>query len=250
MMKGVLLCGGEGTRLRPLTEVVNKHLIRVLDLPMAEYPLRKMIEAGIRDFLIVSGGENFAAVVKYFGSGAKWGVRIMHAIQDQPGGIAQAIGLAESFVGQDKFMVCLGDNIWRQNLRSDVLYFDLMGRGATFFSSKTETPERFGVLQLDRNMHPIDIIEKPKEYVSDQAVAGIYLYSPGVFDLIRDLRPSRRGELEVTDVNRQYIIKGDARIVELEGWWSDCGTIETLLRTEEKLKHDRTIPPLHTQKSG
>lgn len=239
MLKGVLLCGGEGTRLRPLTEVVNKHLVRVIDRPMAEYPLLRMIEAGIDDILIVTGGENFAGVCKYFGSGSKWKIRINYAVQDRAGGIAEALGLARTFAGKDKIMVCLGDNIWSMNL-STVL-------GCKFpdcllFSIQSKTPERFGVLEFDRNGSAIDVIEKPQEFISDRILAGIYIYGPGVFDIIKDLKPSGRGELEISDVNRYYVIRGDARIIEMDGWWTDCGSIDTLLQAEELIKNaDRSL---------
>lgn len=249
-IKGVLLCGGEGTRLRPMTEVINKHLIRVHDMPMAEYPLRKMIEAGIKDILIVSGGENFAAVVKYFGSGKKWGIQIVHAIQDQPGGIAQALSLARGFVGESKVLVCLGDNLWSMNLGQSVRYFSITGHGATFFSIPSSTPERFGVLQFDKDGIPIDIIEKPKEYISNQILTGIYLYEPSVFSIINTLKPSARGELEITDVNKYYLTRANARIVDMDGWWSDCGTIDTLLKAEELIKNDRPISTVCSEGSS
>lgn len=238
-MLGVMLCGGEGTRLRPLTEVVNKHLVRVVDRPMAEYPLKKMIEAGITEILIVSGGENFAGVVKYFGSGSKWGINIYHAVQDRSGGIAQALGLAKNFVGKDKVMVCLGDNIWSMNLAEQVRSFKLNDKpGAMFFSVSSKTPERFGVLQFKPDGQVIDVIEKPEQFVSEWIMAGIYLFRSDVFDIIKDLKPSARGELEISDVNRYYITRGAAWIVKMDGWWSDCGTIETLLQTEELLKNE------------
>ena len=244
-MRGVLLCGGEGTRLRPFTEVINKHLVRVHDLPMAEYPLLKMIEAGIREVMIVSGGENFAAVVKYFGSGKKWGIDIIHSIQDESGGIAQALGRARTFIGDNKFLVCLGDNIWSMNLRKDVehhLFSEV--KNSLMFMIKSSKPERFGVLKFDDGVdqfNAIDIVEKPKNPPSDYILAGIYAYGPEVFSIIEDLKPSGRGELEITDVNRAYIKAGKAEIVRLEGWWSDCGTLETLLETEERIKDDRVI---------
>lgn len=236
-MKGILLCGGEGTRLRPFTEVVNKHLVRVHNLPMAEYPLIKMIEAGIEDILIVTGGENFAAVVKYFGSGVKWDVRINYAIQDKAGGIAEALGLAQTFAGNDSVLVCLGDNIWSDSIKDHV---DSFCGGACLFSIYSKTPERFGVLKYSNNQ-PIDILEKPVNPPSNNIIAGIYIYDNGVFNIIPKLKRSDRGELEITDINRHYLKAGNAKIVQLAGWWSDCGTIETILRTEELLKNDRSI---------
>lgn len=247
--KGVLLCGGEGTRLRPMTEAVNKHLIRVHHLPMAEYPLRKMIEAGIKDILIVSGGENFAGVVKYFGSGKRWNVNINYAIQDKSGGIAQALSLAENFVGENKVLVCLGDNLWNMDIGVDVNVFVTKPHGqATLFTIENRTPERFGVFQFDDTGEiPINIIEKPAVAPSNWIVTGIYLYGPEVFDIVKTIKPSDRGELEITDVNRHYLTSGKARIVTMKGWWSDCGTIDTLLQAEEFIKNDRLIPTIRPQ---
>ena len=250
-IKGVLLCGGEGTRLRPMTEVINKHMVRVHELPMAEYPLRKMIEAGVKDILIVSGGENFAAVVKYFGSGKKWGINITHAIQDRAGGIAQALGLAENFVGNSKALVCLGDNIWNMNIREHVEEFVSLPSGRAFlFVIKSTTPERFGVMCWDDTENiPIEIIEKPKHYISNDIVSGIYLYGPEVFKKIKTLKPSGRGELEITDVNNYYVKSGLIRVVPMTGYWSDCGTMDTLLKAEELIKNDRLIPAVCTKDS-
>lgn len=246
-VKGVLLCGGEGTRLRPFTEVINKHLVRVYDLPMAEYPLMKMIACGIKDIMIVSGGSNFAAVVKYFGSGQKWKVNIVHAIQDEAGGIAQALSLAENFVGDDNVLVCLGDNIWSMDLKTHLDGFKMMGtKKAMLFAIKVDEPQKYGVLAFDDGKdidlsYPIDIIEKPKKPASDYILSGIYFYGPEVFAIIKGLKPSKRGELEITDVNRVYIKAAKALIVYMSGWWSDCGTLESLLKTEERIKNDRYV---------
>ena len=241
-MKGILLCGGEGTRLRPFTEVVNKHLVRVHNLPMAEYPLRKMIEAGIEDILIVTGGENFAAVVKYFGSGCKWDVRINYAIQDKAGGIAEALGLAEKWIGNDNMMVCLGDNIWSMNLKPYVDKFDIEGRilSAMFFSIHSATPERFGQLRYEDN-RIVDVVEKSEHVYSNNILTGIYIYGPYVFPIIHGLVPSKRGELEISDVNRHYIERDRAKVVAMTGWWSDCGNLENIVKTEELLKNDRPV---------
>lgn len=233
-LKGVLLCGGEGTRLRHLTEVVNKHLVRVHDKPMAEYPLLKMIEAGCKEILIVTGGENFASLVKYFGSGHKWSIRINYAIQDHAGGIAEALGMARTFVGASKMLVCLGDNIWNMNIKTFVAgYF----WDCTLFSIHSDTPERFGVLKYhDKDV--IDVIEKPKEFVSNDVLTGIYCFDYGVFSVIDELKPSARGELEISDVNRHYIQAGLARIIPMTGYWSDCGSIESLIAAERLIKND------------
>lgn len=246
--KGVLLCGGEGTRLRPLTEVVNKHLVRVLDRPMAEYPLLKMVEAGIKEILIVTGGENFAGVCKYFGSGSKWAIKINYAIQDKAGGIAEALSLAKTFVGNSNLLVCLGDNIWNMNISEHVDRFPFCD--CVLFTIITKTPERFGVIKYEHGI-PVDVIEKPKDLVSTEAVAGIYCYKPDVFNVINDLKPSARGELEISDVNRHYVKGKSAHIVAMTGWWSDCGSVDTLLQAEELLRYDgRPVPPLRTKRGS
>ena len=239
-LKGVLLCGGQGTRLRPLTEVVNKHLIRLHDLPMAEYPLKKMIDAGIKEIMIVSGGENFAAVVKYFGSGKKWGVDIVHAIQDEAGGIAQAVGLAKNFVGHDKFLVILGDNVFSMPLKKHVEYFSSpkFSYSCMLFAKWSNTPQRFGTIKY-RKGHAVDIIEKPKDPPSNMILTGVYMYRSSAFDAIASLTPSDRGELEITDVNRTFVKINEAKIMEMHGWWSDCGTMKTLLETEELIKNGK-----------
>jgi len=232
-MKGVLLCGGEGSRLRPLTYSVNKHLIRIGDRPMVEYPLKKMIEAGIKNIHVIVGGENYPAVIKYLGSGARWGIRFTYSIQDRPGGIAEALGMAEPFVRDDKMMVVLGDNIFDMDMRKWVEEFDLLNlpRMAFLFSVTSEHPERFGVLKSDFD-GVIDIIEKPKEPPSNQIVTGIYFYTPDVFDIIKSLKPSERGELEITDVNRFYIKYRLFKLIRHIGNWTDCGTFDSLKAAE------------------
>ncbi len=239
-MKGVLLCGREGTRLRPLTEVVNKHILRVGNLPMAEHPLRKIQQCDIRDVLIVSGGSNFSAVVKYFGSGKKWGMRFVHAIQDEAGGIAQALSMAESFVGDERVLVLLGDNLFSMNLHPSIYEFcnwiGLPRLGAQLYTIRSENAERFGVFRYE-NGQPVAILEKPNNPTTDGICTGIYCYEPDVFEIIKTLKPSGRGELEITDVNNIYLKECRARVVPMTGWWTDCGTMETL-RTAEKLLND------------
>ena len=237
--KGVLLCGGEGTRLRPLTLAVNKHLIRVGKKPMVEYPLARMIEAGIKDIHVVTGGENYPGVVKYLGSGAKWGVRITYSIQDKAGGIAEALGMAEAFVGGDICLVILGDNVFDMNLQESVTRFVSMSapvRRGMFFGYVSDYPERYGVVKFDGDKRPVDVIEKPSVPPSKTILAGIYLYTPDVFDLIQGLKPSTRGELEVTDLNRHYIKAGLGEVVAMTGEWTDCGSFDTLARAEAMVK--------------
>ena len=257
-MKGILLAGGDGTRLRPLTHSVNKHLLRIGMCPMIEYPLMAMITAGIEDIHVVTGGENYQGVVKYLGSGSKWGARISYSIQDRPGGIAQALSLAEPFVGNDDMLVILGDNVFDMELKECIEIFKKK-EGSPFngiksamiktalFSCYSDTPQRFGVLKFETagandypyaegSMMPVDVIEKPKDPPSNAIVTGIYMYRSDVFDVIRTLKPSDRGELEITDVNRRYIKAKQALIVTMDGEWTDCGTFETLMAAEEQVK--------------
>ena len=234
-IKGVLLCGGLGTRLRPLTIAMNKHLLRVGKRPMLEHPLRRMIEAGVRNIHVVVGGESFPPVVAYLGSGSRWGIRITYSVQDKPGGIAEALGMAQAVVGNDKMLVVLGDNMFDMDLSEEIRRFKMSTeeKEAVLFSIHSGTPERFGVLQFGEKNEPVDVIEKPTNPPSDQIVTGIYMYTADVFDVIETLKPSGRGELEITDVNRMYVKFGRARIVKMHGRWTDCGTFDTLLVAEE-----------------
>jgi glucose-1-phosphate thymidylyltransferase len=239
MIKGVLLCGGEGTRLLPLTLSVNKHLLRVGNLPMVEYPLRKMIQAGINNIHVIVGGENYPAVVKYLGSGVKWNVRITYSIQDRSGGIAEALGMAEPFIGKDKMLVILGDNIFDDSLVEPVQDFiKTEGLMKSFlFPYLSDHPEKFGCIVIKDGKY-IDVIEKPIEPPSRLILTGIYLYTSYVFDIIKTLKPSVRNELEITDVNRLYIQSGLAEFYHLTGRWTDCGTFESLKVAEAQVKED------------
>ena len=236
-VKGVLLCGGEGTRLYPLTSVTNKHLQRIGKKLMVDYPFEKLIEAGITDIHVIVGGEHWPPVVKYLGSGADRGVNISYSIQDQPGGIAQAIGLARTFAGQDKICVILGDNLFDMSLRNSVKAFEQSQQEseAVLFTTHSDNPSRFGVLVREESGEPIKIIEKPSEPPSNEIVTGIYMYTPDVFDAIRTIKPSARGEMEVSDLNQWYLQKRAASAVKIEGHWQDCGTFETLHSAERKV---------------
>lgn len=236
-IKGVLLCGGEGTRLRPLTYATNKHLVRVGTKPMIDYPLYKMLEAGIDNIHVVTGGENYQGVVKYLGSGSRWGIRITYSIQDASGGIAQALSLAEPFVDKSKCLVILGDNIFNANIKYVVETFanDQEKESAVLFRQSSKTPERFGVLQYNDQGIVQDIVEKPKVPPSNDILVGIYMYTPDVFDKIRSIKPSGRGELEITDVNREYVKRKTAHVFDLAGEWTDCGTFDTLLKAEKQV---------------
>ncbi|ORX22214.1 spore coat protein [Thermoanaerobacterium sp. PSU-2] len=231
-MKGVILAGGTGSRLFPLTKVTNKHLLPVGKYPMIYYPIYRLIEAGITEILIVTGKEHMGSVVNLLGSGYELGVEFTYKIQDQPGGIAQALGLAEHFVNGDKCVVILGDNIFEDNINSFVSSFKKQEKGAKVLLKEVLDPERFGVAEL-KGDKIISIEEKPKNPKSNYCVTGIYMYDSRVFDIIKKLKPSGRGELEITDVNNAYIKDGTLTYDILEGSWTDAGTFESLKRANE-----------------
>jgi len=223
-MKGIVLAGGTGSRLFPLTKVTNKHLLPVGKKPMIYYPIEKLIEAGIDEILIVTGTDHMGAVVNLLGSGKEFGCRFTYKVQDEAGGIAQALGLAENFVGDDTMTVILGDNIFEASLKSALANYP--GSGGQILLQKVNDPERFGVAELEGDKI-IGIEEKPDQPKSEYAVTGIYMFDAAVFDLIKTLKPSGRGELEITDVNNHYISNGKMRFSVLDGWWTDAGTPES-----------------------
>ncbi len=228
-MKGIILAGGEGTRLRPLTLVTNKHLLPVYDKPMIIHPLETLKSLGIKDICIVTGGEYMADFMRFLGSGKNFGVNFTYKIQDGPLGIAHALLQAEDFAkGEKKIAVILGDNIFEKiELEND---FDENDNNAIIFLKEVEHPERFGVAVFDSNGKLIEIEEKPKVPKSKFAVTGFYIYPTDVFDFIKTLKPSARGELEITDVNNWYLKQGRLKYIVVKGFWSDAGTFPTLLR--------------------
>jgi glucose-1-phosphate thymidylyltransferase len=229
-LKGVVLAGGLGTRLRPLTLVTNKHLLPVYDQPMIYYPIQILVNAGIKDIMIVTGGNSAGEFLRLLGNGKAFGLKhLNYTYQEGEGGIAEALSLVEHFAAGDPVCVVLGDNIIESNIRSAVRAYRHQGKGAKIILKKVHDPSRFGVPELDgRNVLRIE--EKPDVPKSEYAVVGIYMYDNEVFDIIRTLKPSGRGELEITDVNNAYINRGEMSWEELEGWWSDAGTFESLLR--------------------
>ncbi len=232
-MKGVILAGGLGTRLYPLTKVTNKHLLPVYDKPMIYYPIQTLINAGIDDILIVTGGNNAGDFLKLLGNGKEFGLKhINYTYQEGEGGIAEALRLAEFFASGDGICVVLGDNIIEKNIRKAVENFRKQERGAKILLKEVSDPQRFGVAEL-KGDRIAGIEEKPKEPKSQYAVIGIYLFDQQVFDTIKTLKPSDRGELEITDVNNRYIEKGLMTWDILEGWWTDAGTFESLLRANQ-----------------
>jgi glucose-1-phosphate thymidylyltransferase len=232
-MKGVILAGGLGTRLYPLTKVTNKHLLPVYDKPMIYYPIQTLINAGIDDILVVTGGNNAGDFLKLLGNGKEFGLKhINYTYQEGEGGIAEALRLAEFFASGEKVCVVLGDNIIEKNIRRAVKNFQKQKEGAKILLKEVLDPQRFGVPEL-REDRIVRVEEKPKKPKSQYAVIGIYLYDNDVFDIIKTLKPSNRGELEITDVNNRYIEKGLMTWDILEGWWTDAGTFESLLRANQ-----------------
>ena len=231
-LRGVVLAGGTGVRLMPLTKVTNKHLLPIAQKPMIYYPIEKLTSIGIDQILIVTGVEYMGDVVSLLGSGREFGCQFTYKVQDQAGGIAQALGLAENFSHGQPLAVILGDNIFQANLKEYLDRFIAQQTGARVLLKQVSNPQRFGVAQIsDARVTRID--EKPKEPKSDYAVTGIYFYDASVFDIIRALKPSARGELEVSDINNAYIAKGQLAYDILDGWWTDAGTFESLNRANE-----------------
>jgi glucose-1-phosphate thymidylyltransferase len=228
-LKGVVLAGGLGSRLNPLTAVTNKHLLPIYNRPMIYYPIQTLVDAGITDIMIVTGGNSAGDFLKLLGNGSAFGLKhLNYAYQEGEGGIAAALSLVEHFAGADPICVILGDNIIQGNICSAVAAYEQQDHGAKILLKKVPDPQRFGVPELD-GKRVLRIEEKPAQPKSEFAVIGIYLYDPQVFDIIRTLKPSGRGELEITDVNNAYIERDQMTWDELEGWWSDAGTFESLL---------------------
>lgn len=224
-MKGVILAGGTGTRLKDCTKVTNKHLLPVYDRPMIYFPLDILKKAGLKEILIVTGKGHGGDFLDLLGDGKKFGLKLSYTVQEEAGGIAQALYLAKDFVDNDFVAVILGDNIFEEDFREDIQSFE---GGARVFLKKVLNPGRFGVAVLDENDKVKEIIEKPKEPPTNYAVTGFYIYDSKVFDIIETLKPSDRGELELTDVNNYYIKSGKIDAKFIEGFWSDAGTPDSL----------------------
>lgn len=230
-MKGVVLAGGLGTRLHPLTKITNKHLLPVYTKPMVFYPIECLVNAGIREVLLVTGGNDAGDFLKLLGNGKQFGLKELHyTYQEGEGGIADALGLARDFAEGGKLVVVLGDNIIEGNIRAGVANFFSQPRGARIYLKQVPDPERFGVPVFDGDNRIVRIEEKPKQPKSRYAVIGVYMYDEQVFEWIDGLTPSDRGELEITDVNNRYIEQGTLEYEVLDGWWTDAGTFDSLLR--------------------
>ncbi len=229
-LKGVILAGGLGKRLHPLTKITNKHLLPVFSKPMIYYPIQTLVDAGIQDILIVTGGMHAGEFLRLLGNGKEFGLKhINYTYQEGEGGIAEALKLAKHFADKDRIVVILGDNIIEKNINKCVEDFKNQPKGARILIKEVEDPERFGVAEM-KGGKILGIEEKPKKPKSNYAVTGIYMYDNNVFDIIKTLKPSGRGELEITDVNNAYIRRGELEYSILDGWWTDAGTFESLLR--------------------
>lgn len=234
-MKGIILAGGTGSRLYPLTKVTNKHLLPIGKYPMIFHAIYKLKEANIQDILIVTGKDHMGDVVNLLGSGKELGVTFTYKVQDEAGGIAQALGLAEHFVGNDQTVVILGDNVFEDSITDYVNNFRKQKKGAKILIQEVHDPARYGVAELEMDKI-VSIEEKPKYPKSSYAVTGIYMFDNYVFDIIRTLKPSARGELEITDVNNVYIQKNELTYDILQGWWTDAGTHVSLAKANELAK--------------
>ncbi|MDO8463515.1 MAG: sugar phosphate nucleotidyltransferase [bacterium] len=235
-MRGVILAGGKATRLRPLTYVTNKHLLPIYDRPMIYYPLQAMARSGITEVLLITGPEHAGGFLNLLRSGSRFGLRLQYDIQEEAGGIAQAMGLAERFVDGEKIMMLLGDNIFTADLRPYLQQFVQRPQGAMVFVTRVEDPRQCGVVELDASGRVVSIEEKPQQPKSNLAQTGIYCYDSQVFDVIRTLAPSGRGELEVTDLNMWYVRQGLLSAPELPGLWIDAGTShDELLRANQQV---------------
>jgi glucose-1-phosphate thymidylyltransferase len=238
-MKGIILAGGTGSRLHPLTKITNKHLLPVYNKPMIYYPLFSLKEAGITDVLIVSGRGHCGNFLELLGSGAKFGMHLAYEVQEEAGGIAQALNLAEAFVDGGKAVVILGDNIFEDNISEAVEEYKNQESGARIFLKSVKNPESYGVAEVADDKI-LQIVEKPKEPKSDLAVVGCYMYDHHVFEIIQSLSPSQRNELEITDVNNRYLKEGTLKYDVLKGFWGDCGeSFDSLLEAAHLIKGSR-----------
>ncbi len=235
-MKGIILAGGSGTRLYPATLAINKQLLPVYDKPMVYYPLSVLMLAGIRDILLISTPEHLAFYQSLIGDGSDWGIRLDYVVQDKPVGLAHAFVLGRKFVGDDRVALILGDNVfYGHGLSAELAQAAARGEGATVFAYHVSEPSQYGVVKFDETDRPIDIVEKPKQFLSNWAVTGLYFYDNAVLDIAAGLRPSARGELEITDINRRYLELNKLHVVRLgRGYaWLDTGTHAALLEAAE-----------------
>lgn len=241
-MKGIILSGGSATRLRPCTKVTSKQLLPVYNRPMIYYPLNTLIKAGIKDILIIVAPEQAGHYLNLLGSGGDFGVKFTYEIQDKPEGLAQAFIIGERFIDDDNVCMILGDNIFEDDFSDDIKNFST---GAKIFAKEVKDPQRFGVVEFDKNNKAISIEEKPENPKSNYCVTGLYVYDNRVIDIAKNLKPSSRGELEITDINRHYLSQGDLSVAMVQGSWLDAGTFDSLLEAQilakEKLQDKLVI---------
>jgi glucose-1-phosphate thymidylyltransferase len=232
-MRGIILSGGAGTRLRPLTNVTSKQLLPVYNKPMIYYPLNTLLKAGIKEILIITAPERAGDYSNLLGSGKKFGAKFTYEIQDEPKGLAEAFIIGENFIDNKNVVMILGDNIFADDFTKEIKSFK---KGGKIFAKKVKDPERFGVVEFDGKKKAKRIVEKPKNPASDFAVTGIYIYDSRVVEIAKNLKPSKRGELEITDINNWYLEKGELEVAEVKGEWLDAGTFDSLLEAQNLAK--------------
>lgn len=228
-MRGIILSGGSATRLRPCTKVTSKQLLPVYNRPMIYYPLNTLIKAGIKEILIIVAPERAGDYLNLLGSGKEFGVRFTYEIQDKPNGLAEAFIIGENFIDDEDVALILGDNIFEDDLSDEIKNFK---KGGKVFAKKVSDPDRFGVVKFDENMRAQKIVEKPKEWVSDYAVTGLYIFDNRVVEFAKNVKPSPRGELEIVDLQNAYLEKGELEVAMINGEWIDAGTFDSLLRAQ------------------
>lgn len=241
-MKGIILAGGSATRLRPCTKITSKQLLPVYNKPMIYYPLNTLIKAGIKDILIIVAPERAGNFLNLLGSGNEFGVRFTYEIQDRPRGLADAFIIGDNFIGDDNVTMILGDNIFEDDFSSDIKGFE---SGAKVFAKKVEDPERFGVVKFNDSMKAERVVEKPQEWISDYAITGLYIYDNKVVEAAKNVKPSERGEIEITDLHNYYLEKDELNVAMVENSWLDAGTFDSLLEAQilakEKLQSKMVI---------
>ncbi len=235
-MKGIILAGGKGTRLRPLTKITCKQLLPVYDKPMIYYPINTLVTSGIKDILIIIAPEYSGQFLNLLGSGKEYGARFSYAIQEEPRGLADAFIVGEDFIDNDNVTLILGDNIFEKDFSKEITSFK---SGGMVFAKKVSDPQRFGVVEFDEHMNATRIVEKPKDPVSDYAVVGLYVYDKNAVQYAKDLDPSDRGEIEITDLNNIYLKKGNLKVNIFEGLWEDAGSFESLLRVSNYMANKK-----------
>jgi len=233
-MKGIILAGGEGTRLSPLTKITAKPLLPIYDRPMIFYPLNTLLKAGVKEILIIVSPDHPGDFLKLLGSGKEFGAKFTYEIQDKPAGLPQAFIIGADFIGEDNVALILGDNIFEDDFSATIKKFKT---GGHVFAKKVPDPERFGVVKFDKNGQALKIEEKPKRFLSSYAVTGLYLYDHRVVDIAKNLKPSARGELEITDIHNWYLKHDDLKVDLVRGEWIDAGTFDSLLKASNLAKN-------------